>query len=89
MGHEEPLAPNLPFMNMLLRPSLVYPEEFWGIRVSNSKTIHVLSLYPLHRDEHEVWAESGAHALIDLLEEGRVTDLFDPDRESVVAGDRT
>ena len=68
---------------MLMRPKTV-STDFWRLQIRDDKIIHFFSLIPLYSDETELKLREGSEIIDDLFEEKKITELFDPDRQSVV-----
>jgi hypothetical protein len=66
------------FAGVFLGASVVLPEGFLRCDLDDGERIHFLSLYPLHRDELELYRRRGPYELIDRLEARGITDLLDP-----------
>jgi hypothetical protein len=54
------------------------------VRLPDGRTVHVHAVLALHRNEMEFKLQKGADALWERFEEAGVTELVDPNRESVI-----
>jgi hypothetical protein len=83
----EPFAPNTKLCCMMAAPPLVFGDDFPLIPRDDDdgKTIGLLMLLPLYREEMEYKLKHGAEELIDRFEKRGmdVVHLFQPDRPNV------
>jgi hypothetical protein len=80
----EPYADGTALCGALIgRPELI-PEELETLTVPDGRVVHLFGVFPLHRNEMEFKLQKGADALWERFYEARVTELLDPDRESVI-----
>jgi hypothetical protein len=79
----EPYAPDLPFCCALLGPPILGGDEFRRLRLPDGRVIAFLGVYPLHQAEMHLKLEHGADALAERFVEAGVTELFDPQRDSL------
>ena len=80
----EALADGLSFTGFLICKPVTAPREFQELRTSPEKTIHFYSVIPLTTAEMNFKLEHGVSALMDKLQAHGVTELINPDRDSVV-----
>jgi hypothetical protein len=80
----EPYADGTALCGALIGPSLLTPETFDEVRLPDGRTVHVYGVLALHRNEMEFKLQKGADALWERFEEAGVTELVDPNRESVI-----
>lgn len=78
----EPYAPGVPFTGVVITPLLDVAPAARTIDVGDGTRINLLALVPLHPAEVTLKLTQGAHALIDALDRGGVTQLLDPNRPS-------
>ncbi|HEY0978727.1 MAG TPA: suppressor of fused domain protein [Flavobacteriales bacterium] len=85
----EPLASNTGMTGFILLPALTVPPGFRELRVNEERMIHFHAMVPLFPDEMALKLDKGADALIEGFDRNGVTELFDPQRKSVVRGKRS
>lgn len=79
----EPFADNTDLCCAYLIRPVLFPKEFFKLKVSKKKTVHFFCLVPLYQDEMEFKLKVGSDELVDRLDEARVTELLDVERPSV------
>lgn len=79
-----PYAPGTPFAGVVVTPALDVSPEARTIEVADGTRINLLALVPLHADEVALKVSQGTNALIAVLDRGRVSELLDPTRASLV-----
>lgn len=80
----EPYADGTPFAGVVVTPMLNVPPEARTITVPDGTEINLLAVVPLHPAEVRLKVTEGTNALIAALDRGRVSELLDPDRQSLV-----
>lgn len=80
----EPLADNTSLIGFMLVPPLTTSVEFHELIVPPLKKIHFHALMPLTAREMEFKLKHGAESLMQRLENGKVTELLDVGRKSVI-----
>ncbi|MGI5244270.1 suppressor of fused domain protein [Dactylosporangium sp. CA-139066] len=80
----EPYAQGVPFAGVVVTPMLRVPAEARTIDAGGGTTIDLLALVPLHPAEVALKVQRGTDALIEVMDRGRVTELLDPARPSLV-----
>lgn len=80
----EPYAPGMPFSGVVITPMLHVPPEARVIEVADGPSINLLALVPLYPEELDLKIEQGTSALVDLLDRDGVSEVFDPDRRSLI-----
>lgn len=80
----EPYADGTPFAGVVVTPMLNVPPEARTITVPGGTEINLLALVPLHPAEVRLKVTEGTNALVAALDRGRVSELLDPDRPSLV-----
>ncbi len=80
----EPYVPGTPFVGVAVAPMIHARPEARVIEVDDRMSIDVLALIPLHPAEVALKLSKGTDALIEALDRGRVTELLEPNRPSVV-----
>lgn len=69
---------------MILLPSILFNPEFHTLKISEEKTIHFYTIYPLYMEEVDLKMRKGAEALFDGFERIGLTDVLETDRENSV-----
>lgn len=78
-----PVAPNLPFVGMLLSVPWVGGEEFAVLYLPDGSPVRFWSVIPLHPSEVDFKLAHGADAFFEKLATAGHSDLFDPTRPPV------
>jgi hypothetical protein len=79
-----PYAPGTPFAGVVVTPMLNVRPEARTIDVGDGTRIDLLALVPLHPAEVGLKVSQGTEALITALDRGRVSELLNPTRPSLV-----
>lgn len=79
-----PYADNTRLTGVILAPPLLFPPEFFTLKISEDKTIHFFALVPLHTDEMNFKIKKGASELFDLFDKKGVTELLSLERPSAI-----
>jgi hypothetical protein len=85
----DPIGPDTAMTGFLLgmptlTPIVADALDAFTLTLSDGDTVHFASLVPLHPDELAFKLEHGVSALMDLLDDAGVTELYDPARPSVI-----
>ncbi|PPK70868.1 suppressor of fused domain protein [Actinokineospora auranticolor] len=80
----EPYTPDTPFAGVVVAPMVTVAPEARVIHVGDGTAIDLLALVPLHPAEVALKVDRGTQALVEVLDEGGVTELLDPDRPSLL-----
>ncbi|HEX6787601.1 MAG TPA: suppressor of fused domain protein [Gaiellaceae bacterium] len=72
----------------LIVPPLFSPEEFTTLELTGERIVRFLAIVPIHEDELRLKLDQGSDALYELFNAQNVSDVVDPDRPSVVPGQR-
>lgn len=80
----EPLADNTSLIGFMLVPPLTTSVEFHELIVPPLKKIHFHALMPLTTREMDFKLKHGADALMQRLENAKITELLDVGRKSVI-----
>ena len=79
----QPLASNLSFAGWLIDEPVVLPREIQKLSIGD-RVINFYAAVPLYDDEIDLKVRQGGAALGQKLDSGRVSELIDPARRSVV-----
>jgi hypothetical protein len=79
-----PYAPGTPFAGVVVTPILNVRPEARTIDVGDGTRIDLLALVPLHPAEVELKVSQGTNTLIAVLDRGRINELLNPTRPSLV-----
>jgi hypothetical protein len=74
---------------VILLPPVTLPESFHELVIDGEKTIHFLSVIPLHANEMDLKLREGADALFDGFDRYGVTEILRPQRPSIVKRKRS
>jgi hypothetical protein len=77
-----PFALNTPFAGVVVTPMITVGERARVIRVPDGTDINLLAVVPLHPDELAVKVQQGTDALVEILDRGGISEVFDPTRPS-------
>jgi hypothetical protein len=80
----EPFDPAGQFCALALAFPVRWPEEKWEMTAHDGRLISFLTIIPLYSAELQLALDKGFSALLDLFDEGWVTELLDPARPSLV-----
>jgi Suppressor of fused protein (SUFU) len=81
----EPFDPNTEFCAFAIAVPLRWPKEKWKMVAHDRRSISFLTVIPLYRDELQFKLDNGTDRLLDLFDEARVNELFNPTRPSLIA----
>lgn len=84
----EPFSASVEMSSVILLPPVLMDDDFKELKVSNEKTIHFHAIIPLYNDEMEMKLKKGVDALFDGFDECGMSELFNPERRSVVVSDK-
>jgi Suppressor of fused protein (SUFU) len=79
-----PYADGTELCGAIIGPPVLGPAGIEQFEVGDGRVVHVYAVIPIHEDEMELKLEKGADALWELFDGAGVTELVDPERESVV-----
>jgi len=77
-----PYAPGTPFAGVVVASMLHAEPAAHTVEVGDGTRIELLALIPLHPAEVRLKVVQGTDALIEALDRGHVSELFDPARQS-------
>ena len=80
----EPYAAGTSLCGAVIGPPILIPAELEELEVADGRTVRLYAVFPLQRNELQFKLEAGYEALWERFEEARVTELVDPERESVI-----
>jgi hypothetical protein len=66
-------------------PPGLFGEGIFKCETAEGKTVRLFALTPIYEDEMRFKLEHGAEALLEKMEARELTELFDPQRRSVLA----
>lgn len=76
----DPFADNTELGCMFIYPSIMLPQEFSTLSVSENKLINFYSLYPIYKEEMNYKLEKGSEALLDKFENNNVSEIVNVSR---------
>jgi hypothetical protein len=80
----QPYADGTALCGALIGPPVLTPDGFDELELADGRAVRFYAVFPLHRNEMEFKLQKGAEALWERLEEAGVSELVDPNRESVM-----
>jgi predicted Zn finger-like uncharacterized protein len=80
-----PFADNVKFCCMMVAPALGVPDEFHELELPDGRTVHMLSIIPLYKEEMDFKLRKGSDALGARLVDFPVEEFFNPKRRNVAA----
>jgi hypothetical protein len=80
----EPFDPATEFCALAVAFPVRWPEEKWEMTAHDGRLISFLTIIPLYSGELQLALDEGFSALLDLFDEGWVSELLDPTRPSLV-----
>ena len=83
VGPPQPFASNTKLCGVLLSTPKLFAPGFERIEVRPDKTVQLLSVIPIYREESEFVQTHGVDVLLDLLAMNGVTELLDVHRKRV------
>ena len=78
-----PYDPNTEFVGGLILPSVTFDKDFTQVQVGENM-INLYSFFPLYKNELEFKFANDYNAILDILIEKNISEVFLPDRENLL-----